>query len=705
MENILNYKYIEKFQDFKEKKFLIYGTGKIAKKLIVALQGFHIVGILDKVRFSGKIEGIPIIMWDEIYEGNVDIIIIASLERNYKEIYERIVDRCLAYDIKIFGANGQNLISYYSVNCPKIQDLYFFEKNEEKLLQLINNHDAISFDLFDTLIMRKNLEPADLFDIVEKRIQKKGISLENFKKIRREAELQAGGNNIYIIYDILRKMIGINEHEKDTILREEIKCEKEYIIPRKRMVNIMKKAYGLGKQVTIISNMYFPANILENILNEKGIVEYNQIFVSCEYGVSKSSGLFKEYLKNVKANSYLHIGDDEFEDIIAAEQCGIDSFGIKSAYEMLKISNLRKAIVGVHNTNEKGMLGLLISELFNDPFVLYKTNGVVKVSKLELLGKIIVAPIIVLYMLKLIDIINSNNEYQGILFGSRDGYLFKKIYDRLNHNGYLKNFRTPTWYFMASRKLCLKTIMMTGDSINILEDCYGEDSKKILAQIFNIPDSIYDKECSTIQDYCFLHTKEIIEKSNRSRRNYYKYIDKNKIARDNKYIYCDLISHGTIQYVLNKIFKQGIYGFYLCKIIGNAHFDSSFYSCLENINPAEWSEDDNSAKNFLEIVITSQQPSVEDMDKEGNPIFSMEHRTKEEIDDIQLIQQGIENFFFEYIDIMYIDGETIGNELPTILLKKYNEIYLEGECEQMRQRILVDDLDNNYYRIFKGIYM
>lgn len=705
MEKNSDYKYVEKFQNLKGKKILIYGTGSIAKKIIIALQEFHIIGIIDRIKVSGQIEGIPIIMWDEIYESDVDIIIIASLEKNYKKIYERIVDRCVAYDIKIFGSNGQNLISHYGLNSWKLKDIYFFEKNEKKLLEQIDNHEAISFDLFDTLIMRKNLEPIDLFDIVDKRIQKKGILLENFKKIRREAELQARGKNIYIIYDILREITGIGEEEKNIILTEEIKCEKEYIIPRENMVNVMRKAYKLGKRVNIITNMYLPSNILENILIEKGITEYEKIFVSCEYEVSKSSGLFKEYLKNVKESSYLHIGDDEYEDMIAAQEYGIDSFGIKSAYEMLRISNLRKALVGVHNSSEKGILGLLISELFNNPFILYKTNGIIKISKLEMLGKLLVAPIVILYMFKLIELTSKNKNYEAILFGSRDGYLFKKIYDRLSDNGYLKTMQRPTRYFFASRKLCLKTIMDTDDSIKILKVCYGEEAKKVLAQIFNIYDPSIDKQCINTEDYYFLHIREISEKSNRSKENYYKYLDNNKIVKDNKYIYCDLIGRGSVQHILNKIFKQGIDGFYLSKIIENSYSDSFFYSCFPIINLDEWREEDISAKNFLEIVITSPQPSVEDMNEEGNPIFSDEDRTKREINATQLMQQGIENFFFEYIDTMYIEGENIGKELPAILLKAYNDIYLEDECNDIKGRIILDDLGGKGYQIFEDIYI
>ena len=419
----------EQFQDLKGKKILIYGTGVIAKRIIDNLSDFNFVGIIDRLHFSGEINGIPIKMWDEVYEGDAEVVIIASLPANYGIIYERIIDRCIALDMKIYGANGKNLIPYYGIRFMSVENNKYFNKNEAELIKKIKKYEAISFDLFDTLVMRKNLEPTDLFDIVGQRIQNKGIIIPNLKKCRREAELQSNGGNIYEIYTVLQQMLNLSKEEQMKILEEELQCEKEYIIPRRSMTRIMAKAHNMGKKVSIITNMYLPKNILKDILREKGITEYDHILVSCEFGVAKGNGLFEKYFEKVKAKSYLHIGDDKFEDVLAARKYGLDSYEIKSAYEMLKISNLRKSLIYVHTSNEKGMLGLVISELFNDPFALFGTNGFVRASEINMFCKVFIAPLVIVYILKLIHVINNLDECDGILFGARDGYLKEYMTD------------------------------------------------------------------------------------------------------------------------------------------------------------------------------------------------------------------------------------------------------------------------------------
>lgn len=689
-----------KFPKLKEKKILIYGTGIIAKRLIQSLLDFNIIAVIDRIQFMGDIEGIPIKMWDEIQEGDADVIIIAALPRNYNEIYNRIIDKCIAYDMKIFGENGQNLVAKYGIITANKIDNEFFSKDENDLLRKIENHDAISFDLFDTLVMRKNLEPPDLFDLLEKKVKEKGILISDLKKYRRQAELLSDGNDLYKIYDILQKNLKLSKKEKDIILQEEIECEKQYIVPRKKMVEIMGYAVALGKRVNIITNMYLPSAILADILKEKGISGYEKLYVSCEYGVFKGNGLFEKYMEDVEAEAYLHIGDDQYEDVESANRYGLDAYGIKSAYEMLKATNLRRLLPYACNSNEKGMLGLLIAELFNNPFALYGSYGVVKISDLNMFGKLFVAPVIICYMLNLIKVVSQMPECDGILFGSRDCYLFKKLYDGLKADDLLEIPEKPSWYFMASRKLCLKSAMKTEGNIRILKKYRDEcGTEEILTQIFGLKDIFkFDEEkYYDIDAYYLEHKEEIFKISDRSRKNYLRYMDKCGIFQQGKYVLCELISQGTVHYALNQIFDENIMGFYLCRRTGFAHFELNTYSCYQEMeNNAEVIIDNN---NFLESVLTSPEPSVIDMDVNGEPVFASEERTKEEIESVLSIQKGIESYFFEYINTMFIKEDEIPKQLPIALLEMHKKVLLADECNILENRKLLDDLGTKYYAI------
>ena len=202
---------MNKFQQFKEKKILIYGTGKIAARLIESLSGFHIIGVIDRVYAEGYFEGIPILTWDDIKRNMADIIILGASKVNYQSIFERIQYRCIALGINIYGENGRNLMKDYQMKYMESSHMRYFQKNGDELKGIIDSYDAISFDLFDTLIMRKVLEPTDIFAIVEEKLKCKKIQVADFKKKRRTAEIQFHNPKISQIYDRLKELTKIND--------------------------------------------------------------------------------------------------------------------------------------------------------------------------------------------------------------------------------------------------------------------------------------------------------------------------------------------------------------------------------------------------------------------------------------------------------------------------------------------------------------
>ena len=164
-----------RFDKLKGKKILVYGTGRVAESVLDELKGFEVVGIIDRIRMEGTLKGISILTWDDLYVGMAEILIIASLKRYYKEIYHRIQYYCSVFHLTVYGENGINLSREYQFKEIDPKQERYFHKNEEELKRLMKEHDAVSFDLFDTLVMRKTLEDEDVFELVEDRIRQKGI--------------------------------------------------------------------------------------------------------------------------------------------------------------------------------------------------------------------------------------------------------------------------------------------------------------------------------------------------------------------------------------------------------------------------------------------------------------------------------------------------------------------------------------------------
>ncbi len=691
-----------RFQHIKDKKILIYGTGKIAERLLLEmLPGFQVIGVVDRTKFCGEKCGFPILMWDDIQPGTADVVIIAARQRFYQEIYRRIIEKCISQDIQIYGANGQNLLKYFGVGMNPYQDFKYYEKNAKELKEILAGYDVISFDIFDTLIMRKTLEPADVFDMVEARLESIGIVLKGFKAIRRQAELSSKGQNIYVIYDILQEMTGVSDEWKTRILEEELKCEKEVIVRREAIVDIYNAMVKAGKRVYLVSDMYLTSELMESILHGLGIQGYVKLYVSCEHGVGKGNGLFLKVREEIGDGRYIHVGDNEEADIKSAIRYGLDSYRIYSAYDMLRNSNLHYVLGFTNSVNDKNLIGLIISGLFNDPFSLYHTSGVLRISSLGQVGIVMLAPLAVGYISLLMDKIKRIN-YEGILFTARDEYFFKKLYDRLYEKGIV---HTSAYYIYSSRKLSIRSGMDTrGDIETALRQVPGKRDEDLMQKLFGVkcfkPDG--EKICGDevcIDDF----QKEIIGHSLRTRKNYIDYLITQGIDFKKRYLLCEMDGKGTSHYYLNRFFECGLDTLYVTR----HHFMDDIYRLESEAMYDFWPETEecssiNSNIAFVESIFSAPHPSVEDMDAGGQPVFAGEARSPEQIEMMRKIQSTIADFCVEYLSTMFISSKSMNRELPVHFLELFPYIVYEGECEALYQGKLYDEMGDVYLDMIPG---
>lgn len=93
--------------------------------------------------------------------------------------------------------------------------------NKEYLLKYIDCHDIITFDIFDTLLMRKTIHNYDVFELVENRAKKYKLNLISFAKTRKIAEynlVKKGEYNFDDIYNEIVRMTGINVVDKELLM-------------------------------------------------------------------------------------------------------------------------------------------------------------------------------------------------------------------------------------------------------------------------------------------------------------------------------------------------------------------------------------------------------------------------------------------------------------------------------------------------------
>lgn len=188
---------------------------------------------------------------------------------------------------------------------------------------------VISFDVFDTLILRPFSDPADLFDWI-------GAQLDypDFKPLRIWAERQArrdkarrcGTPEVTLreIWAVLSDRTGIPaERGAAAELEWERRCcrANPYFL---ETVRILRQR---GCTCVAASDMYLGRSDLAGLLEQCGYPPFAELFISCEEGVGKhDGGLYDRIRTRMGAGSaYVHLGDNERSDQDQARRHGLDA--------------------------------------------------------------------------------------------------------------------------------------------------------------------------------------------------------------------------------------------------------------------------------------------------------------------------------------------------------------------------------------------
>lgn len=534
------------------------------------------------------------------------------------------------------------------------------KNTKEALLANIDAHEVISFDIFDTLLSRKVLIPEDVFDIVSGRALKEGMRLRNFREMRIKAQEKLGLTNpdIYEIYENFQKLVGVTDVVKERLIQLELEVELEVLAARKEMVEAYQYALRQNKKVYLVSDMYFPGLMMELILKQFDIISYKGLMISCDYKMLKMQGLFQELVARANGDSVLHIGDHEINDGVCARECGIDSFLVCTPWELMGRSAWSAYLERKPSKiNDRSLIGLSVITMFNSPFKLSGNNDLPESEDEYHLGFALIAPIVTVFMDWFLNQIK-NKGYDGVLFAARDGFLIHRLYKKAVE--ILKWYDMPKGiYFQTSRKAAVMSDMADEAVINMLIGMRGVLSpEEVLSQLFGLdqadimPFPEGDDWDLEIYNYVWKHKDQIFQRSADMRRNYYRYMGKLELKIGKKYVFYDFVSSGTCQKALNKIVPFDLYGRYFG---WNSKEDKRDFK-VESLFDREGSFFIRYYK-VLEMFMTSEKPSLAGLDKYGRAVLARELRADEEIERALMVQEGISNYFEDYIRNLYILDE------------------------------------------------
>ncbi len=189
--------------------------------------------------------------------------------------------------------------------------------------------DVVSFDIFDTLLLRPFDDPKTVFYLVGEKLHCPSFTRYRVlaeKQARQEA-MEKNGVNEVTLCDIYQKM----QRYVACDIRRAMELEEETELSLLRANPYMKQLYQtaveLGKTVIAVSDMYLSSYVIEKALHNAGYTQISRIFISQECGFSKRSGKLFPYVKEQLGNDkrYFHIGDNYTSDFLRSQEAGFEA--------------------------------------------------------------------------------------------------------------------------------------------------------------------------------------------------------------------------------------------------------------------------------------------------------------------------------------------------------------------------------------------
>lgn len=621
-----------------KRSIAIYGTGINAEAVLTCCKDYPIAGVMDAAKTGEVFCGFPIMSLDEAVERNIREIVVVARPSVHSIIYKRIQEWCEDNKIAVRDIYGNDIAGKIKV---RGHDLPYFKITYDDLKQKIDCHDVISFDVFDTLIMRKVYEPADVFALMDRELSNRFPFV--FSKERKAAEQELRKEcepTIYQIHEYLAQKHHLSEEEKQYLLSSELEKEKAVLCVRKKMKLCMEYCIRKGKKTYLVSDMYLPKEVLEELLRQCGITGYVELLVSCDYHTSKPERLFDILKEKADGKSYLHIGDNQEADYDSPKRHGIDAFLIMPAIRMMEYSAYGDALIHLKSVSSRVMLGMLAAEVFQDPFSLGGTKGIPVIADAGQFGYALIAPLALSFTVWLLHKVNTKKDSM-LLFSSRDGWAIQKIFHQLADAWNMTELPKDS-YLMVSRK-----------ALEIVKK--GEDKA--------------------------------------AEEHYKDYLKSLGFAEYSSIFYFDFMSKGTCQSLLESITGQKLKGIYFQKSVSGVAAKDAIQVCSYFKESFAHDKDLRifALCDFLECIFTSYHPSFNRIDENRNYIYEEEKRTGEQIGTLKEIHSGIFRYCSDFVKIIpKLPEDMPGNEYCDEILKYTASEYSRILIPELKKFMLDD---------------
>lgn len=610
---------------------------------------------------------------------------IPGIQQRYKKKRNHVhgIGRVGAW-IYLLGLN----VSYYIFHNRKLQSVEKYPYYEEKELyteasessiskleepetfaEKLAECDVISFDVFDTLVLRPFSAPTDLFFLLGEK-----LGYLDFENIRKEMEWKTRQKKykkekhyevtLKEIYETLEEEAGIPAVVQD----QEVALEEAFCFANPYMRQVVEELQKREKHLIITSDMYLNEEQIKRILKSCGYKEFDAVYVSCEYGKSKNEGtLFAEVKKQEgEEKTFIHVGDNYISDVKNPKEYGISTchYVNVNAVGMPYRAEDMSAIIG---SAYRGLVNAHIHnglEEYNNPYEFGYIYG----------------GLFVLGYCHFIHQQAEQKQLEKILFLARDGYILKKVYkllypqeaDRLEYvywsrlaatkmtSDYFKyDYFRRFLYHKVNQKYSIEEILDSMELSDMIESLCEElkiESKTELT----------DKNVEKVKRYLILHWNEVSQHYEEQRiagKRYFEEI----LEGVEKAAAVDIGWAGsgavTLDYLINQVWKLN------CEITGivagtntchNVEMNASepqlqseklvsyLYSQRENRDLWKFHNPDKEHNLYWEMLLDAPHGSLRGfyLDEKGEPCCRFKEYQKQQA--VEEIQRGILEFVQDY---------------------------------------------------------
>lgn len=544
----------------------------------------------------------------------------------------------------------------------------------------LDDAEVISFDIFDTLLLRPYVNPSDLFYHMERYFQ-----IPGFATSRKNAEQQAWNKYRKNKEDITLNEIYCEIEEKyKKYKKKEVEFEIKTSILNNEIYQVYQYALKIQKKVVFTSDMYLPKDVILKMLIKNGYTQFDKLYVSCEYGKLKQTGsLFKVLQTDYPGKSIFHIGDNEISDIKSARNVGIKTAYYENIYS--RYSNINKNINTFVQKYKNIPEASVIVKLAAIRTILQSSNSYWNNFGYMYEGCSSLA--FVQWIFKNLP------QTKDILFIARDGYTLQKVFTELYGNKY------KTHYIYAPRSLnllCQLNFEREGrfafEHTKTLIDYYKKRSKQL-----------FDAPCITTGEegvkYIDKHIDIFKKLAEMEKNNYIEYLKKQKLQSDT-FVLIDTVSmfYSAQKFISSLMPEKEIKGFYYLIQTGAEQNQNAFSFKKQSPYSSDLS--------LIEFMMSSPESPILRVEN-GEVVYKDEISEQEEKRQIACEEMSKGAIDFTK-DIKNIFGD-IKLDFPAELITDWIMFMIDNPTDKDKQEFLktkcaYDPEHKNYHPVFPQWY-